>query len=140
LKKKLPEYMVPSAFVPLEALPLTPNGKVARNRLPAPDQSRHELPENFVLPGTPTQKALAGIWCGVLGLAQIGIHDDFFELGGNSILAVQAIARMSQKFEVELPVSGLFEAPTIAQAAQGLPDPLQEKECSETDRQPVMAS
>lgn len=140
LKTKLPEYMVPTTFVSLAIFPLTPSGKVARNRLPAPDQSRHGLPENFAPPGTPTQRALAKIWCDVLGLPQIGIHDDFFELGGNSILAVQAIARMSELFGVELPVSGLFEAPTIVQAAKELPSPPWEKERHETDRQLAMAT
>ena len=132
--------MVPTAFVSLEVFPLTPSGKVARNRLPVPDQSRHELPANFAPPGTPTQLALARIWCDVLGLPQIGIHDDFFELGGNSILAVQAIARMSESFGIELPVSGLFEAPTIAQAAEGLPERPWEKERHETNRQTAMAN
>jgi acyl-coenzyme A synthetase/AMP-(fatty) acid ligase len=123
LKEKLPEYMVPSFFVALELFPLTPSGKVDRKRLPPPDHSRPDLSENYTPPVTPAQCAVASIWCEVLGLTRIGIHDNFFDLGGNSILAVQAIARIAQAFGVELPVAGLFEAPTIAMTAESLPDP-----------------
>jgi aspartate racemase len=138
LKEKLPEYMVPAVFVLLEVFPLTPSGKVDRQRMPAPEPSRLELAGNYQPPKTPTQKAVAKIWAEVLGLTHVGIHDNFFHLGGNSLLAVQAIARMGQAFGVELPVAGLFEAPTIALTAEGLPQPSGEGETPETNPPPAV--
>jgi amino acid adenylation domain-containing protein len=116
LKEKLPEYMVPSAFVTLEALPLTPNGKVDRKALPAPE-GRPELNEAHVAPRTPTEEVLAGIWAQVLGLDRVGVHDNFFELGGHSLLATQVVSRLRKAFQRELPIRWLFEAPTVAQLA-----------------------
>ncbi|MEH1861773.1 MAG: amino acid adenylation domain-containing protein [Nostoc sp.] len=118
LQEKLPDYMLPSAFVLLDALPLTPNGKVARLALPAPDIARPYLEENFVAPRTLTEEILAAIWAEVLGLQQIGINDNFFELGGHSLLATQIISRIRSAFSIELPLRYLFEAPTIASLAQ----------------------
>ncbi len=117
LRQQLPEYMVPSAFVRLEALPLTPNGKVDRHALPQPEQSRPELDNAFVAPHTSVERALAAIWTEVLGLEQIGIHDNFFVLGGHSLLAMRVIARVREQFQVELPVHTLFEGPTVAHLA-----------------------
>ena len=114
LKEKLPEYMVPSAFIMLDAMPLTPNGKVNRSALPAPDISRIEPELGFAAPRTSTEKKLAGIWAEVLGLKQVGIYDNFFNLGGHSLLAGQVVARISQVFQVGLPLNALFERPTIA--------------------------
>jgi amino acid adenylation domain-containing protein len=114
LKEKLPEYMIPSAFVFLEALPVLPSGKVNRQALPAPDKARPELEEAFVSPRSPTERALAGIWAQVLGLEQVGVHDSFFELGGHSLLATQVVSRVRQALHLELPVRSLFEEPTIA--------------------------
>jgi amino acid adenylation domain-containing protein len=114
LKQKLPDYMVPSAFVLLDALPLTPNGKVDRRALPAPDQSRPDQSVTFVAPGSPIEHQLVDIWAEVLRLEEVGIHDNFFELGGHSLLATQVISRLRQAFGVELPVRTLFEAPTVA--------------------------
>jgi amino acid adenylation domain-containing protein len=114
LKAKLPEYMVPSALVELEAMPLTPNGKVDRRALPTPEADRSALEQAFVAPRTPVEEALAGIWEEVLGLERIGVHDDFFELGGHSLLAVQVLTRLNRHFGVELPLRTLFEDPTIA--------------------------
>jgi len=114
LKEKLPEHMVPSAFVRLKALPLTPNGKVDHKALPAPDQSRPEMEEAFVAPGTPTEEVLAGIWSDLLGVERVGIHDNFFELGGHSLLAIQLVSRLRSALLVELPLRTLFEAPTVA--------------------------
>ncbi|MFN2514061.1 MAG: hypothetical protein ABR568_21940, partial [Pyrinomonadaceae bacterium] len=82
LKEKLPDYMMPSAFVMLDTMPLTPNGKVDRKALPAPDHVRPGLEGAFAAPRTPTEELLAGIWAEVLGVERIGIHDNFFELGG----------------------------------------------------------
>src|SRR5207342_2117101 len=89
LKRELPEYMVPSAFVFLDSLPLTSNGKVDRQALPVPSQNRAELEESFVAPRTPTEEMLAGIWAQLLHVEQVGIHDSFFDLGGHSLLATQ---------------------------------------------------
>ncbi len=133
LKERLPEYMVPSAFVVLEALPLTPNGKVDRRALPAPDPSSLRVENAYEAPRTPLEEALAGIWEEVLGLEWVGIHDDFFELGGHSLLATRVVSRLCHTFQVELSLSSLFEEPTVVQlaerieaarrAAQGLPAP-----------------
>ena len=87
LKQELPEFMVPSAFVTLSALPLTPNGKVDRRALPAPD-GRPELGRSFVAPRTRVERMLAEIWCELFGMEAIGVFDDFFELGGNSLRAL----------------------------------------------------
>jgi acyl carrier protein len=118
LQAKLPDYMIPSAFVPLDALPLTPNGKVDRRALPAPGQARPTLEDALVAPRTPVEEALAGIWADLLGLTQVGIHDNFFELGGHSLLATQVMARLQAAFQVEVPLRRLFEAPTVADLAK----------------------
>ncbi|MBI4524344.1 MAG: amino acid adenylation domain-containing protein [Deltaproteobacteria bacterium] len=118
LMEKLPEHMVPSVFVPLEALPLTPNGKVNRRALPAPNWARPDLDTVFVLPHTPTEKMLTGIWTDVLGVGPVGIHDNFFELGGHSLVATQVISRVRDAFQIELPLRCLFEVPTIAGLAK----------------------
>ncbi len=118
LKDKLPDYMVPSAFVVLDALPLTPNGKLDRLALPAPDLARPELDTNFVAPRNALEEQLVEIWVEVLGVAQVGAHDDFFELGGHSLRATQLLSRVREVFQVELPLLSLFEEPTIAGFAE----------------------
>ena len=120
LKEKLPDYMVPSAFVMLDALPLTPNGKVDRRALPDPDQSRPDLKGAFVAPRTHVEQLLAGIWREVLRLEQVGIHDNFFELGGHSLKATQVISRVRETLQVELPVRRIFETPTIAELSNSI--------------------
>jgi amino acid adenylation domain-containing protein len=117
LKEKLPEYMLPSAFVSLKELPLTPNGKVDRKALPVPNQERPELGETFVAPRTPVEELLAEIWAQVLGLDQLGINDNFFELGGHSLLATQVISRVINTVRVKVPLRSLFQAPTVADMA-----------------------
>jgi amino acid adenylation domain-containing protein len=114
LKDKLPEYMIPSAFVTLDALPLTPNGKVNRKALPAPDQSRPEQENPFVPPSTAAEKRIAEIWAQVLKVDRVGIHDNFFDLGGHSLLATQVMSRVRDAFQIELPLRSLFVAPTVA--------------------------
>ncbi|WP_369414579.1 non-ribosomal peptide synthase/polyketide synthase [Corallococcus soli] len=113
LKERLPEYMVPSAFVVLDALPLNASGKVDRNALPRPEAGA-ERTQDHVAPRNQTEQVLASIWEAVLGAKQVGIHDNFFELGGHSLLATQAMSRIRTAFNVELPLRALFEAPTVA--------------------------
>jgi amino acid adenylation domain-containing protein len=125
LKQKLPEYMVPSAFVLLDALPLTPNGKVDRRALPAPDTTRHEGEGAYVAPQTPVEEMVAGIWADVLAVKQVSIYDNFFDLGGHSLLATQLISRVRDTFGVELPLRGLFESPTVASLSDRLEGLLQ---------------
>lgn len=127
LKKKLPDYMVPSAFVMLDGLPLTPNGKVDRQALPAPDRLRPELEEAFVAPRTPVEEVLAGIWSKVLGLEQVGVYDSFFELGGHSLLATQVISRLYEAFQVKLSLRRFFKTPTVADLAVSVVQSLAEK-------------
>ena len=118
LQQKLPEYMVPSAFMFLESLPLTPNGKLDRKALPAPDQTRPELEETFSRREHRSRSMLANIWAEVLKLDQVGVHDNFFHLGGHSLLATQVISRIRDTFKLDLPLRSLFEAPTIDGLAQ----------------------
>jgi len=118
LESKLPNYMVPAAFVLLEDLPLTPNGKVDRKALPAPDQNRFESEKPFAEPRTPIEEVLAAIWFSILKLEHVGIYDNFFELGGHSLLATQVISRVRSSFQIELPLRCLFESPTIAGLAK----------------------
>ncbi|MGZ3457616.1 MAG: phosphopantetheine-binding protein, partial [Archangium sp.] len=117
LREHLPEYMVPSAFVPLEALPLTPNGKLDRNALPAPDRASAEAQEGFEPPNGEIEQQIAAIFAELLNLEQVGRHDSFFELGGHSLLATQAITRIHETFGVELPLREIFETPTVANLA-----------------------
>ena len=113
LQQKLPEYMIPSAFVMLETISLTPNGKIDRRALPIPDSSNFSLETNFVAPRTPTEKVLADIWSNLLGVEQIGINDNFFELGGHSLLAIQVIFQIQEKIHLEIPWKKIFELPNI---------------------------
>ncbi|MFQ5853749.1 MAG: AMP-binding protein, partial [Candidatus Binatia bacterium] len=117
LAKSLPEHMIPSAFVVLDSIPLNPNGKVDRKALPVPDSSRPELGTPFVAPRSSPEEELAKIWAEVLGLNQVGVHDNFLELGGNSLLATQVVSRVIKTFPVELPLKSLFELPTVADMA-----------------------
>ena len=118
LKERVPEYMVPSAFVYLEEMPLTSNGKLDRRALPAPDFSRAEMDQNYVAARTPIEELLLGVWREVLGVEQVGIEDDFFGLGGHSLLATQLMSRVRNTLGVEVPLRQLFEGPTVAELAQ----------------------
>ncbi len=118
LKQKLPEYMIPSAFVLLVSLPLTPNGKVDRHALKAPDTLTLDLKEDYVAPRTSVEEVLVEIWAKVLGKQLVGVHDNFFELGGHSLLATQLTSRIRDTFQIEMTVRQLFEAPTVAQFAR----------------------
>jgi amino acid adenylation domain-containing protein len=117
LKSKLPEYMIPAAFVFLESFPLAPNGKVDRHALPPPDTSWLGSPDEFVAPQTPTEERLAAIWADLLGIDKISAHDNFFELGGHSLLAVRLFARIEREFGKKLPLSTLFEEATLEKLA-----------------------
>ncbi|MFP2932031.1 alpha/beta fold hydrolase, partial [Pyxidicoccus sp. 3LG] len=111
LKQRLPEHMVPSAFVVLDALPLTPNGKVDRKALPIPE-ARVTTTEH-VAPRDVLEHTLAGLWAELLGVPSVGVRDSFFELGGHSLLAVQLMARIRERTGRELPLAALFQAPTV---------------------------
>ncbi|MBC1218452.1 non-ribosomal peptide synthetase, partial [Nostoc sp. UCD120] len=114
LQQKLPDYMMPSAFVLLDALPLTPNGKVDRRSLPSPDTATRNLSTGFVLPRTPIEAQIAQIWNQVLGVERIGINDNFFELGGHSLLATQVLSEINSAFGLDLSIQTMFESPTVA--------------------------
>jgi amino acid adenylation domain-containing protein len=117
LREKLPEYMLPSAIVPLKAFPLTRNGKVDRFALPAPDAALAEAGGLFVAPRTPVEEVVAGIWAQLFRVKQVSTQANFFELGGHSLLVTQVISRVRKVFRVEVPVRSLFEAPTVAALA-----------------------
>ncbi|MBV9788630.1 MAG: amino acid adenylation domain-containing protein, partial [Chloroflexi bacterium] len=118
LAQRLPDYMIPSAFVPLDALPLTPNGKIDRRGLPAPDAEQPDRKQGFVAPRTPTEEVIATLWAEVLGLKQVGVFDNFFELGGHSLRAILLLSRVREVFRVSLPVQSMFEATTVAALAE----------------------
>ncbi|MGK7888331.1 MAG: amino acid adenylation domain-containing protein [Leptolyngbyaceae cyanobacterium] len=120
LKETLPDYMVPATFVILDELPVSPSGKVDRQRLPEPDHARPVMDVEMVAPRTPTETLLVDMWMDVLGLNEIGVLDNFFMLGGDSIQATQLISRVRDVFQQELSLHRLFESPTIAQLSQEL--------------------
>jgi amino acid adenylation domain-containing protein/FkbH-like protein len=120
VREKLPDYMVPSAFVLLDTMPLTPNGKVNRRALPAPEAMRAEDMGDFRPPQTPVQEIVAAIFADVLRLERVGLDDNFFELGGHSLSATQVVSRIRNSLHVDLPVRVLFESPTVIGLAQGV--------------------
>ena len=117
LRKELPNYMIPRAFVMLEEMPVTPTGKLDRRALPVPDNSRSELETLYAAPRNQIEEALATIWADILELDQVGIHDTFFDLGGHSLKAMQVISRVMTTFKVELPIKFLLNSPTVAEMA-----------------------
>ena len=119
LKTRLPEYMIPQAFVLLEQMPLTPSGKIARKALPSPSASLI-LDTQYVSPRTPTEEAMAAIWATVLRVERVGATDNFFHLGGHSLLATQVVSRIRRQLQVEIPLRTLFESPTIAGIAEAV--------------------
>ncbi|HEU4557526.1 MAG TPA: amino acid adenylation domain-containing protein, partial [Longimicrobium sp.] len=114
-RARLPEYMVPGAFVVLDSFPVTPNGKVDRAALPAPDTPGSR--GTYVAPRTPAEEVLAGIWAEVLGVERVGGEDNFFDLGGHSLLATQLVSRVREALGAELPLRAVFEAPSLAELA-----------------------
>ena len=113
LSEAVPTYMIPSAFVPLPSLPLTPNGKLDRKALPSANVAKFTAEAGSIEPRNPVEKDIARLWCEMLGVAKVGVRDDFFALGGNSILAARTIGKINQTFGTRLNVSAIFLAPTI---------------------------
>ncbi|MDQ3804120.1 MAG: amino acid adenylation domain-containing protein, partial [Acidobacteriota bacterium] len=118
LKQRLPDYMLPSAFVVVEAMPLTPNGKLDRRALPAPEPELPAMDESVVASQAPVDELLAAIWAEVLGVREVGPGDNFFELGGHSLQATKVLARVREAFHVELPLRALFESLTLKELAE----------------------
>jgi hypothetical protein len=117
IAESLPDYMVPSAFVQLEALPLAVGGKLDRTVLPKPGRARPPLTTPLVAPRDEVERLLAGIWAEVLGLDEVGVEDDFLELGGDSLLAARVVSRAIDTFVIDLPMHALYESPTVAAMA-----------------------
>jgi amino acid adenylation domain-containing protein len=130
LRERVPEYMVPSAFVALEGLPMTPNGKLDRLALPAPGE-RAGADGEYVAPRTPTEEEVARAWAATLGVERVGAHDNFFDLGGHSLLLVQLHSRLQERFG-EVSLAELFQHPTLADLARRL-DQLREEPAAEED-------
>jgi amino acid adenylation domain-containing protein len=117
LRENLPDYMIPSVFVKLESIPLTPNGKVDRKVLPDPEKTRPELDTGCIPPRSEVELKLVQIWEKVLGVRPIGIHDNFFDLGGHSLAATRVVSQVIKQFQLELPLQSLFQSPTVADMA-----------------------
>jgi amino acid adenylation domain-containing protein len=117
LKQRLPDYMLPSAFVSLAELPLSPNGKVDRRALPVPDSSRPQLAKTFVPPVSHAERLLAGVWAQVLGIDRVGLHDNFFDLGGDSMRSIE-ISALARKAGLGVSIQHLFQHQTIYELAQ----------------------
>src|SRR4029077_9747624 len=126
LKETLPDYMIPSTFVPLDALPLTPNGKVDRQALPEPNPARPEQEKRYATPRDAVEVELTRIWENVLGVHPVGIEDKFFDLGGHSLLAVRVIAQIEKTFGRKLRLATIFQAQTIEQLGAILRKEIQE--------------
>ncbi|HWH57599.1 MAG TPA: amino acid adenylation domain-containing protein [Terriglobales bacterium] len=124
LKDRLPEYMVPAAFIELERMPLNSNGKIDKKALPAADLARPERTEDFVIPETPLEEEVASVWKEVLGLERVGVNENFFEIGGHSLLATRVIMLLRSRLGLSISLRLLFEYPTIAGMATALMDTL----------------
>ncbi|MEW6735278.1 MAG: amino acid adenylation domain-containing protein, partial [Acidobacteriota bacterium] len=120
IAEKLPDYMIPAAFVLLDTFPQTPSGKIDRRALPAPDAARPQLVEAYTSSRNKIEEILVSIWTEILGIVNIGIHDNFFDLGGRSLNATQVMSRVKKVFNIELPLQSLFESPTVAGLAENI--------------------
>lgn len=120
LQTKLPEYMIPSAFMKLETMPLTSNGKIDQQALPVPWRDQRELDKAAVEPRTPIEELLTGIWATILGIKSLETSDNFFALGGHSLLAMQVIARIRDVWQMAIPLRAIFDRPTVASLAHYL--------------------
>ena len=114
LESRLPDYMIPSVFVALEALPRTPNGKLDRRTLPSPERVLSAAGKRYVAPRTPVESELAALWAEVLGVERVSVEEGFFELGGHSLLATRLMYRLREALRIDLPLRALFEKPTVA--------------------------
>jgi amino acid adenylation domain-containing protein len=114
LARDLPDYMLPSHFIRLDKMPLTPNGKVDRKALPQPGEQRPDLHTHYAEPRNDAEARIARIWQDALRLSRVGVHDNFFEIGGSSLPALQVITQVNRAFQVELPIAAFFENPTVA--------------------------
>src|SRR5262249_50562778 len=114
VSRLLPDYMVPASYVFVDAFPLTPNGKLDLKMLPAPQGTRPEINQEYVAPQAPVEEALAQIWLDLLRIDRVGIHDNFFEIGGHSLMATRLLSQIRLNFNIELPLRGIFEKTTIA--------------------------
>jgi amino acid adenylation domain-containing protein len=117
LRRKLPDYMVPAAFVPMNCLPLTPSGKVDRRALPAPEQKRPDLDQTYATPRSELEHYLSDMWCDILQIDRVGIHDRFFELGGSSIRAARFVDRLQRELGTSIYIISVFEAPSVSEYA-----------------------
>jgi amino acid adenylation domain-containing protein/non-ribosomal peptide synthase protein (TIGR01720 family) len=136
LARTLPAHLVPSAFVTLDQLPLTPNGKVDRAALPTPAAADAAAPTDYVPPRTATERVVAGICADVLGLPRVGAHDDFFRLGGDSILAAKVLSRLRVVFGTDLSGRTMFDTTTVAALAERLPEPTRDEPADQITRVP----
>ena len=127
LKDRLPDYMVPSAIIALESLPTTSGGKLDRRKLPLPDKSRSQSGEDFVAPTSSTEQQLASIWCELLRTDVVGVNDNFFEIGGHSLLAVKLFKRMDDVFGCKLPIATLFHHGTVEHLAKVIDESASQK-------------
>jgi amino acid adenylation domain-containing protein len=120
LKSRLPDYMVPNIFIPMQSMPLTANGKTDRAALPLPDQSSYAAEKDYVAPRTVDEEKLVAMWKTVLGYERIGVHDNFFELGGHSILATRLMSDVRDSFSIDIPLRSFLESPTVAGLAEAI--------------------
>jgi acyl carrier protein len=118
LKGILPDYMIPSVFVTVDALPRLPGGKVDRQALPVSISSRPKLQTVFLAPRTRAEEIIAGIWSEVLSLDEVGVDDDFLDLGGHSLAATRIVSRVINEFQIELPLPVVFQSSTVARMAE----------------------
>ncbi|MFE0019384.1 amino acid adenylation domain-containing protein [Amycolatopsis sp. NPDC059021] len=126
LEERLPDHLIPARFVLVPALPRTASGKVDRLALPDPDSARPELGSRFVAPRTELERAIAAVWCQVLGVDRVGVSDDFFDLGGHSLLAAHVVARLRTQHDLKVPLRAIFDARTVAELAGRMTDRRQE--------------
>ncbi len=134
LKDRLPDHMVPSAFVEMDQLPLTPNGKVDRKALPAPEREWSEK-KGYVGPRNGEEEILCDLFAEVLNRDRVSVHDDFFAIGGHSLLATKLVSRIRGTLGVDIALRSVFESPTIAKLAPRLQDSRKVPECTTTPRQ-----
>jgi acyl carrier protein len=120
MREQLPEYMLPSAIVRLEVFPLTPNGKLDRKALPSPNGSRHETSGPYVAPRSELERLIGDVWRDALGVERVGVEDNFFNLGGHSLLLIRVNNKLRETLRIELPVVELFKYPTVSALAEHL--------------------